>query len=1740
MCDTYIRAFRNNGDISFAGMREVAVNDLRTNYSASDRDNLYDELKRGIGILDDDAHLNMYLWSFGKMHMAKMEEACAFIPKMFDISSEEIEIFDWGCGQGTATVCLLDYLYNGSLRNKIKSITLVEPSTAALNRAEAILKCFFQDEVAIRKVNKGFDDLSDDDITGGRHNKLHLFSNILDVAEFDLATFIQRIQRTIEGQNYFVCLGPYYYNNRRVDEFVEAISPDAIITSFNKPNGTWKGDWSFALRVFSKNVVDVDDIQEIRKRIDESKKVRQFFAGYILDEVSETLNSLDEQHNKIAKELLLSLSSFDVHSNKPFELPETIDSKCAVLHNLIVRGLPTIAPLALQERFVDAFGYSTKPDPDSPSIKYKSSNELKADDLYKALHIIDPRFNADNYNGDLLESQFERDFIESRLKGSANEYLIQLLEPQRKLSSIVSLPDRKFAQDQRVDFALEIPCHSDDTQNVGFIIEIDGAEYHSNIFKKLHDQRRDRVAAANAWETYRLDEITNYDFVDNWSHEQSHVSYLNIIRDNFTKVIEGDWAKTLQYTLSPLAIARVQKIIIEAIITGALNLSDSEWNIAIVERDVPCAKLAIENLEKSYRELCALDGTDCMWPKVKLDIFVSDEFASSPLHDKHTIKTQQHANGRYDVCIDISMLLRDNIDASPLALNADTFYIVRSSHYKKEERVIYTSKSISYLPLVTKSDNGAFIDIDTQKEHLTYFLQNIFRKRNFRQGQLPILSRALSNKTTIGLLPTGGGKSLTYQMASILQPGVTVVIDPLISLMVDQERGLNDIRIDSVACVNSTMDARKKNRNLYLLQNGCLQFILLSPERFMMDNFRDSIEVMSIKNNVFFAYGVIDEVHCVSEWGHDFRPAYLHLGRNMIRFMHTKSNTPVPVIGLTATASFDVLADVERELMLGGNLTLDSEAIVRPENDSRDELTYKIVEVTADFSTLADQNEPNLLNVPNERPLKEIVASEKKLKIQQLLANIPNDINRINERTEERLHTIPFDRTTFYLPNEQGKYDNAGIIFCPHAKGSFGVNDSVFVNTTHEGVATYFTARCAERVRVGTFVGGDRPSGDMKTFNENGLNLMVATKAFGMGIDKPNVRYTINFTHPSSIESFVQEAGRGGRDRKNAISYLLYEPTEYICLSVDKLNTLALDMGETTIRLWNLRNKYILAENLINVCLDNGYSQEDAQRVYKICVDREFFENVDKDIELWFHNNSFRGLLKEKVILLEMTDRILNVKPRNLNLIQNQLREQLGNDDVELKLRVDRNSIIVQSAEDPSNQYGYLFLDTLTPTFRYINFDEYTICRPILGQLISILRELPDYSAQWLNRPVNTSEENHDGIYAAMQGISHDGYIYVTVSWENQIQQDMDEFERRVKQEISSIAYQQQWNDIDEHRFGRLDLRKIGSFDELLSKISRSSNDPRWLQNINNNNNLYLKLKRSFFAKRDKDDTDKAIYRMCCIGLVEDVTIDYNLQTYQLKIVKRTDEEYLDCMYDFFRKYFSNEQAAQKVGEIKTYRGRNILDKCLGYLAEFVYLNLEKKRYRSIDDMRLACSNGIEYGEDWLKEFIHLYFNSKYARDDYRIGEDEYSLKMDTDRNREDFDVVRKYIHAISIDSSGSEIDNVKHLYGATLLVLRAHPENAALNILRTFCIVFLGIGNNKNLKQDAHHGYIDGFFRLFKATKVSKSNLIQFMSEYNEVLSRYAHDRDITSDTFESWSDIVLLNIDNDWLDDFNNKYSN
>ena len=1731
----FVQIFKERRNISFVGMRDTAISLLPIDRTR--RNKLYDDLERGKGILDDDDHQNMYLYSFGKMHKAKLDMAFNSMP-VADVFCKEVEVFDWGCGQGIATICLLDFLNEKHIATNIKQIYLVEPSSAATKRASDVIKCY-NPSYNVSAIIKDFDSLEASDFKRTDTRKVHLFSNILDVEAFDLAKFIHLFQQLFGNDNYFICVGPYYSNNRRVDEFVAATAPDVMYATLNKERGTWQGDWTISMRIFYKKFDRIETVENIRKRIEDSHKKEQFFAGFILDSVSEEYTKSDRA--KETEGLYNALSVFDVKSNIPLGYNIVNDSKLAVLANIISRGLPTKAPLFLENFFSDTYNISIKPDKDA-LVEYKSTHKLSVQEIYEALHVIDPRFNADFYNGDMLESSFEKGFIDRYLRGTQSEYLIQVFEPQRPLSSIVDIPNRQFSKDQRVDFALEIPY---DDVRTGFILEMDGRRYHSNIFSRLNDERRDKMALQGGWDTYRIEQLNNMAFMNNWETDAASIKYLATLKGNYGKKLSGSWLDALQIVLAPLAIARVERMMIEAMMAGVLKTDAEEWNITIIERDVPCAAMAITDLKEKYKQICSLAGCEESFPPINLCIVSTEEFKNSPLHLGYTVSTNMPET-HFDLCMDISILLRDNIDALPLNVDADTVYLIRSSHYRKRERMVYTAENIQYPPLVQKDGTGSYMVIKKREEILTYFLRDIFRKPSFRPGQLPILSHTLADKTTIGLLPTGGGKSLTYQLSCILQPGVSIIVDPLVSLMVDQVRGLRKARIDICDCVNSGMDGKEKARRLNLLQNGSVLFMFLSPERFMMENFRTSLLTMTEKNHVYFSYGIIDEVHCVSEWGHDFRTSYLHLGRNMINFMHTKSQRPLSIIGLTATASFDVLADVERELTLGGNLTIDSETIVRPESDARPELTYRIVEVRSNFDKLREPLEQYVLMAKSDWELKDIVATEKKNRMYSLLHEIPSDIALLNqnETTETQIAHIPgFESDCFFASDSTQHYPNAGIIFCPHAHGTFGVEDNVW--GTRTGISTELRVNEQELV-IGTFIGGDHPSGDMKLFNENEQSVMVATKAFGMGIDKPNIRYTIHVNHPSSIESYVQEAGRGGRDKKHAISYVLFDPTEYIELTIDKVNDIRYLMGQDD-PVWLERyiNKFILADDIRDLCQHNGATEEQINRIIDIIRKQGFLENIDKDINLWFHNNSFRGLFKEKVILVELTDRIMNAKPTRLIEVQGKLRDLTGNEDVCLKVSAQKKSITIFSEEDNNKQYGYILLDTLTPTYRYTDFDN-NLCSYISGSLINILSSYPEQTPAYLLKPLEGEDNIVEGIYQAMANADEDGNASVVVSWENNIKQDPEGFEKSIKNEISKISQAKGWADINEDRYDKLDLKKINDFEQLISKIAKCSGDSAWLRH-HADRDVYRKLRMAFCKKRDKDDTDKAIYRLCCIGLVDDVTIDYLSQTYELKIHKRTNEEFKQNMLEFFCKYYSTEQAQKKVNEIDKQEGRNYLDKCLGYLTAFVYENLEKKRYRAIEDMRIACEDSIierqlNGNDEWLKEFIHLYFHSKYARTGYQVDGKPCSLKDDTDiEGKDGFDVVQKYIDIINPekDNSGSEIDNIKHLYGATLLCLRAHPDNAALQLLLVYCITVLGAGNNETLKSNAYNNYIEGFMTLYHN---ANSEVWEYIDIFNNHLAAKVRDDDdfIRDKLIENGKKTITLFAYDEKINEITNKYLN
>jgi superfamily II DNA helicase RecQ len=202
-----------------------------------------------------------------------------------------------------------------------------------------------------------------------------------------------------------------------------------------------------------------------------------------------------------------------------------------------------------------------------------------------------------------------------------------------------------------------------------------------------------------------------------------------------------------------------------------------------------------------------------------------------------------------------------------------------------------------------------------------------------------------------------------------------MIIDPLKSLMKDQFDGLVNNGIDCAAYINSTLSSSEKKIKEKQLESSELLFVFLSPERLSIASFRERLKNMH-NYNVYFSYGVIDEVHCVSEWGHDFRFSYLHLGRNLYNYVRAKENE-ISLFGLTATASFDVLADVERELSGNGAFVLDSDVIVRYENTNRFELQFKIESVEVDFEVdtfydqrnLIDPSLPKAINITNHWPL---------------------------------------------------------------------------------------------------------------------------------------------------------------------------------------------------------------------------------------------------------------------------------------------------------------------------------------------------------------------------------------------------------------------------------------------------------------------------------------------------------------------------------------------------------------------------------------------------------------------------------------------------------------------------------------------------------------------------------------------------------------------------------------------------
>jgi ATP-dependent DNA helicase RecQ len=781
-----------------------------------------------------------------------------------------------------------------------------------------------------------------------------------------------------------------------------------------------------------------------------------------------------------------SLRRINFEGIKSFHPPDDWKQLLSVYHNLVIRGLPTYPTLEVERFLLDSVSktVSTAETDDKNNVAFRDRlsgiiREAWLKSLARAHAALDPHFGAFQKDMDSTE---EHDFFEA-LSRNYGPSIYQLIECQRPFSSIVQADDAKVFFDQRVDFSLE-------TKGTKIILEIDGMQ-HQEPNQKALDEKRDQFLKANNWEVVRIPardvrQERIADEIQSLAERFATDTFLLAATRNISQPLDTHdvGRAALHLVVTPFSLARLEYTIVWAFLTGCLDIRKPHLRIAVIEWDLPCVFLAFWDFVKSFNHLRSLAGLAQTLPKIDLEIFRKSQYGLADginsltpafgitAHVSNDVESVRR--GRFDMIISVSTLQVGSRDLSGV-IGQNPCIAIDSVHGPRgPSPQIESAYPVRYL--VSQEPN----------ENLDFFLKWIFRKRRFREGQFEMVRRSLALEDLIALLPTSAGKSLCYQLSALLQPGTTLVVDPLISLMTDQMDNLKDFQIDFTGHVSSDQKRAKQDETLQRLVHRNLLILFVSPERLQIPTFREALEFLCQTTPVPFL--VIDEAHCISEWGHDFRPSYLKLADNA-RTSCTYHDFQPRIIALTGTACSAVLDDIQRVIGLSDN------AMVTPETFDRPELEYEVTKCTSDkkWSTLKEQ-----------------------------ILELPRRFNKASDK--------------FFNPT------NAGIVFCPHVGSIYGI----------VRVATDIGKELRNVISDVRMYSGKPPKGysreewkqlkadNQNDFKENKTTLVVATKAFGMGIDKPNIRFTIHYNMPTSLEQFYQESGRAGRDGSKALCTLIF------------------------------------------------------------------------------------------------------------------------------------------------------------------------------------------------------------------------------------------------------------------------------------------------------------------------------------------------------------------------------------------------------------------------------------------------------------------------------------------------------------------------------------------------------------------------------------------------------------------------
>ena len=653
----------------------------------------------------------------------------------------------------------------------------------------------------------------------------------------------------------------------------------------------------------------------------------QLKAGYFTGGIESIMvNPLMKEKTEA---LLEQLSYFDLQTD--IQISDTCtDASVAVLYNIISRGTPTYASQFIEDILSTTIGKTMKRISSEGEIYREIPKHEVRDLVFKALHIVEPRVRFKK-----LKSQDDRkstiyDFINYGVVFSQGDYIYQFAEIDRDFQDIVCLskkfrrniqslksnPDYAFLN-EKCDLSFYAP-YSENTPNwLVYKFNLDDSlvdttdwiteDKISNLLNPLDISGRVVIRKTDI-PSHKTAEISS--FVEN--------SYFDIVKENYNSPLYNteDGIEALQIALTPFAVARVQKVLLEAINSEVLSLEKKTWKIGVIERDVPCAFLAIEDLKQHFNKFFILENLSRSFPNVKLEIFYSDEFASTELNllyqgSRKNI-SEFDPEVQYDLLIDVAVLLRSGFEEKTLQTNANKYAVIRSvkSPYAKTKllfcnHINYDINISGNVSLSNQEDNEEDEDLDIsldeensieQQEALKFFLKNLFGKSNFLENQALAVSGLLNGDNLLEVSSPNSGKTISALLAAFLKPGYSFMLSPTIAVMNMQFKELRKRRIEIDYYINPALQ-NSFDRDLAVkdVTTGKSIVTFLSPSLVHDPYLRNIFKEINEKNiPLYFVF--VDEAQRVCLQTCDFRPYYQDI-KNIIAKNFADENINILRIG---------------------------------------------------------------------------------------------------------------------------------------------------------------------------------------------------------------------------------------------------------------------------------------------------------------------------------------------------------------------------------------------------------------------------------------------------------------------------------------------------------------------------------------------------------------------------------------------------------------------------------------------------------------------------------------------------------------------------------------------------------------------------------------------------------------------------------------------------------------------------